>query len=418
VVVLVRLAPLVRVYAGLVQTDASFWRRSRVFAVYVLVFGFTAPALQKYSFGLGHGYSALPFYAGVTIAAYLFREGFRAPLFLLIGLLLGQSHYIFRLHLVYPLALVATLLLVGWRANLWKSAALVVGVVLGMLPEKLFLPAQGYDPQFCFEDIQHVAANAWQAFSQSSVHAGTLPYGLVESEHALWFVGRRPIPAEWVWWGERVGAGLLAILLATTIVRSVRSPAYLIFPAILIVNLMVLAVSCLSLDIYTGRRYMYLSVFAMPFLLVHPPWTILHRLTIGLRTTALVVYVASAVSFRTPLAEFAERSVAQQFDERYDCLVGGGSHLSALIALNDLSTRTVDLDWRLRSNYSRNVEPTPEAIRDHCRQLFWIDANGRTAAAVQALCEPQPAFYTARPTGIVGYPQEVSFARCRVGVRR
>jgi hypothetical protein len=329
-------------------------------------------------------------------------------------LLLGQSHYIFRLHLVYPAALIATLVLAHPRANAWKAGGLAAGVVIGMLPEQLLLPAQGYAPQFCFDDLQHLTANAWQAIAQSSVHAGTLPYGRLESEHALWFVARRPLSAEWIWSGERAGALLLAIPLALDIVRSVRSPAYRIFPAILAVNVAVLLTTCLALDVYSGRRYMYLSVFSIPFLMMHPPWTIWHRLAIALRAGALAVYTVSALSFTTPLASFANESASLQFDQRYDCLIGSGSQLSALVALNGLRVRTVDLDWRLKSNYSRNVEATSEAIRNTCRQLFWIDVNGRTAAAVQAVCEPQPAFHTATPTGIVEYPQEVKFYRCRI----
>jgi hypothetical protein len=133
-----------------------------------------------------------------------------------------------------------------------------------------------------------------------------------------------------------------------------------------------------------------------------------------LRGGALVVYGVSALSFTTPLARFAERSAALQFDERYDCLVGSGGDLSALIALNDLRVRTVDLNWRLPSNYSRNVAATPEAVRDSCRQLFWVDAGRRPKDFIRSLCEPEDAFYSSPPRGIVTYPQEVAFYRCRV----
>jgi hypothetical protein len=95
--------------------------------------------------------------------------------------------------------------------------------------------------------------------------------------------------------------------------------------------------------------------------------------------------------------------------------MGSGSHLSALIALNDLRARTVDLDWRLRSNYSRNVDPTLQAVRDNCRQLFWVDVNGRTTRAVEGICESASEFFEATPTGIVTYPQsDVGFYRCRI----
>jgi hypothetical protein len=402
------------VQAALVHTDASLWGRPRVFLLSLVVFGFTAPVFQKYTFGLGHGYSAVPFYAGLTIACYLLRTRLSLALLLLAGLLLGQSHYVFRLHLVYPVSLVLALLWDGPRTNAWKVAAISVGVAMGMLPEKMFLPAQGYAAQFCVTDVKHAWDNGWSAITQAAVHVGTLPYSLLESEHALWFAGHRPESGVWIWWGERVGAGLLLILLSIDVVRSLRSSQYLIFTTILAVNIAVLITSCLVLDTFTARRYMYLSVFSFPFLMMHPPWTIWHRLSLLLRTTALAVYAVSAVSFTTPLASFAERSSAQQFDERYDCLVGGGGDLSALMALNDLRVRTVDLNWRLPSNYSRNVAATPEAVRDSCRQLFWVDSGGRPKDFIRFLCEPDEAFYSSSPRGIVSYPQRVAFYRCRV----
>jgi hypothetical protein len=402
------------VQAALVYTDASVWGRPRVFLIYMLVFGFSAPVFQKYTFGLGHGYSAVPFYAGLTIACYLLRARLHLALFLLAGLLLGQSHYLFRLHLVYPVSLVLALLWAGPRTNLWKVAALSTGVAFGMLPEKMFLPAQGYPAQICLTDMRHAWDNGWIAIKQGAVQVGTLPYSLIESEHALWFAGHRPESGEWIWWGERVGAGLLLILLAIDVLRSLRSSTYLIFTTILAVNLAVLVTSCLTLDIFTGRRYLYLSVFSFPFLMMHPPWTIWHRLSMFLRTAALAVYAVSAVSFTTPLAGFAERSAALQFDERSDCLVGSGGDLSALIALNDLRVRTVDLNWRLRSNYSRNVEATPDAVRNGCRQLFWVDSGARPKDFIRHLCEPDEAFSSSAPRGMVSYPQQVAFYRCRV----
>ena len=402
------------VHAALIHTDASLWGRRRVFLLFLLVFGFTAPAFQKYTFGLGHGYSAVPFYAGLTVACYLLRARLHLALFLLVGLLLGQSHYIFRLHLVYPVALVLALLWDRPRANAWKVAAISAGVAMGLLHERIFLPTQGYAAQFCVTDVRHAWDNGWNAIAQAAVHVGTLPYSLLESEHALWFAGHRPESGDWIWWGERLGAGLLLILLAINVVRSLRSSKYLIFTTILAVNVAVLITSCLVLDTFTARRYMYLSVFSFPFLMMHPPWTIWHRLSMLLRAAALAVYAVTAVSFTTPLASFAERSSAQQFDQRHDCLVGSGGDLSALIALNGLRVRTVDFNWRLPSNYSRNVEATPEAVRNSCRQLFWIDAAGRPKDFIGSLCEPDEAFFSSSPRGIVPYPQRVAFYRCRV----
>jgi hypothetical protein len=402
------------VLAALIHTDAAAWGRPRVFLLFLVVFGFSAPVLQKYSFGLGLGYSGVPFHAGLTIACYLLRARLHLVLFVLVGLLLGHSHYLFRLQLVYPVALVLALLWAEPRANRWKVVAVAAGVVMGMMPEKMFLPEQGYAAQICLIDWRHAFANGWTALSQSAVQVGTLPYSLIESEHALWFAGHRPESSEWIWWGERVGAGLLLILLAFDVARSLRSSRYLIFTAILAVNIAVLVTSCLTLDTFTGRRYMFLSVFSFPFLMMRPPWTVWHRLSMLLRTGALVVYAVSALSFTTPLASFAHESAAQQFDQRYDCLVGSGGDLSALMALNDLRVRTVDLNWRLPSNYSRNVAATPEAVRDSCRQLFWVDAGGRPKDFIRFLCEPDEAFYSSPPRGIVSYPQHVAFYRCRV----
>jgi hypothetical protein len=402
------------VLAALVHTDASAWGRPLVFLFFVVIFGFTAPVFQKYTFGLGHGYSAVPFYAGLTIAAYLLRARLHVLHFVLAGLLLGHAHYLFRLHLVYPVSLLLALVWAEPRRNVWKVVALCAGVAAGMLPEKLLMPEQGYAPAFCLTDARHALANGWLSISQAAVHVGTLPYSLVESEHALWFSRHRPESAAWIWWGERLGAALVLILVVIDCARNLRSPRYLIFTAILAVNVAVLVTSCLVLDTLTARRYLYLSVFSFPFLMMHPPWTFWQRLSMLLRTAALAVYAVSALSFTTPLASFAERSAAQQFDQRYDCLVGSGGDLSALLALNDLRVRTVDLNWRLPSNYSRNVAATPGAVRDGCRQLFWIDTGGRPKDFIRNLCEPDEPFYSAAPRGVVSYPQQVTVYRCRV----
>ena len=61
------------------------------------------------------------------------------------------------------------------RANAWKVAAVCAGVALGMLPEKLFLPAQGYPLQICLADAKHALDNGWIALSQAAVHVGRCP---------------------------------------------------------------------------------------------------------------------------------------------------------------------------------------------------------------------------------------------------
>jgi len=403
------------VYAGLVNADQGFWSRPRLFALFVVVFGVTAPVFQKYTFGIGHGYSSTPFYAGLAIASYLFRERAPAALFLAAGLLLGQAHFIFRLHLVLPVALVLALVLSGPKSNARAVVALGLGVALGMLPEKLLQPAQGYEPAFCLTSLGHFAGNAWQVVSQAAAHVGTLPQGLLESEHALWFVAQRPVPADWTWWGARAGVVLLAALTAIELARSIRSARYLIFPAILLVNLAVLVASCLTLDEFSARRYLYVSLFSVPFLMMHPPWTLWHRVSMALRLAALALYVVSALAFRTPLAQVGPPLAERGFDVRFDCLAGSGSHLSALLALHDWKARTVDLDWRLYGNYSRNVGATPAAVRDSCRQLFWIDANGRRSpAARQHLCESPETLMTGATTGLVSFPSTLVVYRCRI----
>ena len=92
------------VAAALIHTDASLWGRPRVFLLFVLVFGFTAPALPEIQLRPRARQLGVPFYAGLTVACYLLRARLRLVLFLLVGLLLGQSHYLFRLQLVYPVS--------------------------------------------------------------------------------------------------------------------------------------------------------------------------------------------------------------------------------------------------------------------------------------------------------------------------
>lgn len=401
------------VFAGLVNADREAWGRRPVFVLFVLVFGITAPVFQKYTFGLGHGYSSTPLYSGLAIAAYLFRDRMPVALFFIAGLLLGQAHYIFRLHLVLPLALGAALVLAGPRRHLAAIAAVALGAGVGMLPEKLLLPPQGYEASFCVASAGHLAANAWQVVSQAASQVGTLPNGLLESEHALWFVARRPLPEAWSWWGIRAGVALLAGLAAIELVRSLRSPRYLIFPVILAVNVAVLAASCLTLDEFSGRRYLYPALFSIPFLIMHPPWTRWQQAAMVTRLGALAVYTVSALAFSSPLAKVGPPLAARGFDARHDCVAGSGSHLSALTALNGWKGRTVDLDWRLGGNYSRNVAPEPAAIRDGCRHLFWIDANGRRPPSEARGCAAPEHLTTLDTTGLVSYPARLDVYRCR-----
>ncbi len=404
------------VMCGLVFTDKAFWGRAHVFAISAVVFGFGVPVFQKYTFGIGHGYSAGPLYAGIAIACYLARERMHWALFALAGLLFGQSHFIFRLHLVYPIALAATLVLAGPRQNMVRTVALVAGTALGMLPEKFFQPAQGYavGSTICLSNPANGFRNAWLSITQGAMHFGTMPNSLIESEHALWFAGHRALPEGWVYWGEWAGAFLFVALLGIDLGRLARSRTYAIFSAILLVNIGVLFASCFSADSFGARRYLHPSLFSIAYLIVSPSWTFLHWVAISLRTGAFAAYAFSALMFTTPLAVFRDKSALMSFDETRDCLLGSGGDLSATMAFNDLRVRTIDLDWRLRDNYSKNVAATREDVKKHCRQVFWIDSRGRPASDIKPLCKlDKRPYYEASAEGLVEYPQRVRFYRCR-----
>jgi hypothetical protein len=115
-----------------------------------------------------------------------------------------------------------------------------------------------------------------------------------------------------------------------------------------------------------------------------------------------------------PLSDFARESASQDFDEQRDCLAGFGADLSSLIALNDLRVQTVDIGWRLRGQYSRNVDATPEAVRAHCRQLFWVVTRKTPKKLMRKLCPHNESYYEGQLTGLVSYPAHVSFQRCVV----
>ena len=397
-------------YAGLVHVDRAFWSRRRVFLASLVVLGFTVPVFQKYTFGLGHGYSATPFYAGLTAYLYLRRDDIGWPWWLAAGVLLGQSHYIFRLHLVYPVALGIAMLLAGARAYAPRVGALAAGTMVGMMPERVFRPRQGYSLSVCAGNADHVLANAWQTISQLAVQAVTVPDSLLESEHALWFHLHRPLPAAWENIGLVTGAVLVTAVTVLQACRDANSPRYRIFSIIFAVNLVVVAASCIPLDQFTARRYLYPAAIPVAFFLLSGPWTVPQQIALATRTAGFAVYVVSALSFTTPLSKFTEVSGPAGFDVRQDCVLGSGGALSALMAFANQRIRTVDLDWRLRGNYSRNVAPTD--IRDRCRQLFWVNSSARPARSVEPLCRPEPPYFTDTPHGVVTYPQVVSFSRC------
>ncbi len=400
-------------YAGLVHADRALWGRRHVFLACLVVLGFTVPVFQKYAFGLGHGYSATPLYAGLTAYFYLKRDTIPWPWWVAAGVLLGQSHYIFRLHLVYPVALGIAMLLdlrADPRGHAVRIAGLTAGTIAGMMPERLFHPPQGYALSVCAANAHHVIANAWQTISQLAVHVVTVPDSLFESEHALWFNLHRPLPAAWASAGLIAGALLVIVLTALQLWRDVKSPRYRVFSVILAVNLAVVAVSCIPLDPYAARRYLYPAALPLAFFILNGPWTIPQRIALATRTVGLAVYAVSAVSFTTPLARFVDVSVPAGFDVRQDCVIGSGGALSALMAFANLRIRTVDLDWRLRGNYSRNVAVAD--IRDKCRQLIWVNTGNQPARRIEPFCEPEPSYFVDTPHGVVAYPQVVSFSRC------
>jgi hypothetical protein len=400
------------IYAGLLHVDGSLWTKPRTFVLCLLLFGFAAPVFQKYSFGIGHGYSALPLYCGLTVFMYLVRDRLAWGWWLAAGVLLGQSHYIFKLHLVFPVALATAATLAGLRTNATRVGALAIGVVLGMAPETLFTPSPEYNLQLCVGDLNHVVANLRTIYAQSAVHFGTVPDSLIESEHALWFASRLHFADAWTKWGEGAGMILMALLLGIEASRALRSPTYRIFSIIVLVNVAVVAGNCVALDQYTARRYLLPSAFSIVFFMLHQPWTLAQKAAMGARILALALYAVSALMFTTPLSAFKQVSEDVGYDERQDCLVGSGGDLSALLALNGLHSRTVDLDWRLRGNYSRNV-PLSE-VRDRCRQLFWIDTHRVSVRRIQSLCQPEAPYFSDSARGIARYPQSVSFARCQI----
>jgi hypothetical protein len=397
-------------YAGLVFTDREWWGRRRVFLASLIVLGFTVPVFQKYSFGLGHGYSATPLYAGLTAYLYLKRDAVAWPWWVAAGALLGQSHYIFRLHLVYPVALGIAMLLAGARAYAPRIAALAAGVIAGMMPERLFRPPQGYSMSVCAGSAHHVIANAWQTVSQLAVHVVTVPDSLFESEHALWFNLHRPLPATWASVGLIAGGALVIVLTAVQAWRDAKSPAYRIFSILLAVNLAVVAVSCIPLDPYAARRYLYPAALPVAFFVLNGPWTIPQQVALATRTVGFAVYAVSALAFTTPLARFTAASVPAGFDVRQDCVIGSGGALSALMALANQRVRTVDLDWRLRENYSRNV-PIAD-VSGRCRQLIWVNTGNMPARRIEPFCRPEPSYFVDTPHGVVTYPQVVSFSLC------
>jgi len=400
------------VYAGLVHADRETWTRRRTFVASIVVLGFAAPVFQKYAFGLGHGYSSTPLYAGLAVFLYLRRDSIPWGWWALAGLAFGQSHFVFRLHLVYPVALALAVLLTRSRADLARAVSLGLGTAAGMAPEMLWRPAQGYAMSVCAGRLHHVAANAKQLVVQLAAQIPTVPDGLLESEHALWFMLHRPLPGTWSAYGGVVGALLVMVLAAAQMRRDAASPRYRIFSLIFLVNFAIVAVSCIPLEGYAARRYLYPSAFAIVFFMLNPPWTIPQAMALSIRAAALATYVVSATAFSTPLARFAEVSVPAGFDVRLDCVAGSGGELSALMALNDLRARTIDLDWRLHGNYSRDGAPGEAA--DRCRNVFWIDAGHYPVRRLERWCRPEAPYFTGAVTGIVGYPQRVSFARCQL----
>ena len=402
------------VYAALLGYDADHgrntWAQRGRFILAFLILGFSPPSLQKYSFGIGTGYSFLPLVSGLCIFLGFRLRQLRWWTILAAGVLLGLSIEINRLNLVPIAGLALCLALTSIKKNFRNGCVLALGMLGGAAVELTVIPLSalsiyGGGSNFSWS---RSLSNFKATITQLGTYLGTLPYGVTETEHALWFsTGHND---------SSLTLNVLSVAALIALVRFTWKPIlsrrdYLPFTAICIVNLAILVFSSLSLDMYAARRYALPMTFPLAFLLIATPQFYLNRALIGLRVAALAVYLVFSLWFTTPLGHLQDS--LPTFSSEHDCLVGHGGDLTAIMALNRILPKTVDVNWRLIGNYSQNLDlHDSAAIRAACQHIFLVDTRHIKEENFREYCPHRTLLRDVKPSGLRRYRYAVQFYAC------
>jgi hypothetical protein len=386
------------VFAGLRKIRPGFGDRAWELGAAVGLLGFTVPALQKFSFSVGTGYSLTPLAVGAAVwgwACIATSEPDSPALsarFALGGLVLGLAQSEMRLNAVPLLAFAACLALNRFQQPR-KWAALLLGAVLGFLPE-LWLGLETSGPaQLALFPIHDRFQRLGSALAQTGVAFGTLPYATTEPEDALWFRGHAP-PFNHDFLDALSILLLLALLIFRRGDRKIRSTW--ILWGILAVDVALVTFNWAWNDLYSARRYDFPALIALSaLLLLTTHW--LSRALVGVRVAGLLVYLFHSVTYVSPWKGMDQVLLKADFDPSLDCVSGSGGDLSALEAINSFRIRVISHKWRLAGNDSTALDPGDlDTIHGHCRKIFHVDSGETPVSEAVEYC-PKPALVYQEP---------------------
>ena len=438
-------------FAGLRGIRPGFGERRVEFGAAIVLLGFAAPSLQKYSFGVGSGYSLTPLVTGLVVWLWARRPGLGS--FFLGGILIGLAQSVLRLNLVPALAL-SGCLTVGFairflgerlrppagdggapdaldrravpsegegeeaaaglrirrrrgdRRSGWPGLAFLAGLVLGALPElRLGLEREG-PASIMLYPLWARWRNGVTALAQTGVATGLLPYTATTPEDALWFRGHD------VFAHDLLDLLSIAVLGALLWIRrsDLKDRRMWILWTIFGVDLVLIIFSGAPIDLYSARRYGFPLLLALSGVLCLTLDTWLGKALTAARAVGLIVYLLSSLSYESPLFDVQKALVSADYDPMRDCLSGGGGDLSALMALTSQPATIVPLNWRLLGNYSKALDPrAPRQVAIHCRHIFHLNTGETPIAAARPYCRNEKSLYE-EPPPILRPP--VTLAEC------
>lgn len=338
-------------FAAVRKLRPGFGERWGELALAVALLGFLPPALEKFSFGPGMGFSLAPLATGLAIWLWagIAAAAPRARAFAGAGIAYGLMLTSSRLCAVPCLAL---LLCLALARESRRGLALGAGIAAGLAPELALGLERSAHHTIAFAPLVERWHNFANALGQTGIALGILPIAVREPEDTLWVRGHAPMTPHPI---VDAAAMLAFLALAWVTRRKLRARPGWIFAAIAGVNFALIALDGISVDQAAARRYsMALAIALSAWLLVN--WDLfLSRAFAVLRLGMLAVYLVASVSYASPFGETGEILKAGGFRDG-DCLSGHGGDLTAAMAFSNQVVDVIAQGWRLPGNYSRAVE--------------------------------------------------------------
>ena len=366
------------IYAALCKIRPEFWNKRLQWLGSVLILGFAVPCFQKYSFGVGNGYTSMPIAFGLSFYLHSLLKDSSSPDFLKLakyslgGVVLGVLISVARLNAVPVLALSILLVL---EKRFWIAGVFFAGLGSGLLPEVIGGMTRNVPSQFSFIPTLGMVQNALLSWGLSGVSLGLIPFTWFEGEHALWFRSHANYSNTLIWSLVLV-SGLAGVFLVRRTLKSVPAGEWKFPLSVILVNLSLIALISPVLENFEARRYAFPIFFSFSIFILSNPSHLLNRALVFTRIVALGCYLFFSLNYITPLSEVTEGLHSFHFDSKTDCLAGHAGDLSPTFAYHQFISKVVDTaSWRVTGNFSKALPLNSDEIKKECGRLFVLDTE-------------------------------------------